>query len=154
MSGVLLLIEGYPMTASPTSDLKPALLKPDQLPSVDRGGGNRTIPLVTRGTGSKQMLTGMTMIGPGSAIPMHFHDCEETVLVLEGEGFAEVGGDVNAVGPMDTTWIPPNLPHRFRNGSSEKPLKIFWVYASVDATRTLVETGETRPVSAEHAKKS
>jgi mannose-6-phosphate isomerase-like protein (cupin superfamily) len=136
------------------SDIKPALLRPDELPSVDRGGGNRTIPLVTRATGSGQMLTGMTMIGPGSAIPMHFHNCEETVLVLEGSGFAEVGDEVYPVGPMDTTWIPPNVPHRFRNGSSEVPLKIFWVYASVDATRTLVATGEERPVSAEHLKKT
>jgi quercetin dioxygenase-like cupin family protein len=140
------------MTA--TSDLKPSLMRPDQMPSVDRGGGNRTIPLVTRATGAQQMLTGMTMIGPGSAIPWHFHDCEETVLVLEGEGFAEVGDEVHPVKPMDTTWIPSKLPHRFRNASSEKPLKIFWVYASVNATRTMVETGETRPVSAEHVKKT
>jgi quercetin dioxygenase-like cupin family protein len=137
-----------------TTDIKPAHLRPDELPSVDRGGGNRTTPLVTRATGSKQMLTGMTMIGPGSAIPWHFHDCEETVLVLEGEGFAEIGGECMPVRPMDATWIPPNLPHRFRNGSSEKPLKIMWVYASVDATRTMVETGVTQPVSAEHLKKS
>lgn len=143
------------MTAAPAiADLKAALMRPDQMPSVDRGGGNRTIPLVTRSTGTQQMLTGMTLIGPGSAIPWHYHDCEETVLVLEGEGFAEVGEEVHPVKPMDTTWIPSNLPHRFRNGSSEKPLKIFWVYASVDATRTMVETGETRPVSAEHTKKS
>ncbi|MBX9710099.1 MAG: cupin domain-containing protein [Xanthobacteraceae bacterium] len=135
-------------------DIKPVHLRPDELPSVDRGGGNRTIPLVTRATGSRQMLTGMTMIGPGSAIQWHFHDCEETVLVLEGEGFAEIGDECMPVRPMDATWIPPNLPHRFRNGSSEKPLKIMWVYASVDATRTMVETGVTQPVSAEHLKKS
>ena len=135
-------------------DVKPAMLRPDELPSVDRGGGNRTIPLVTRATDSRQMLTGMTMIGPGSAIPWHFHDCEETVLVLEGEGFAEMGDECIAVRPMDATWIPSNLPHRFRNGSSDKPLKIMWVYASVEATRTMVETGVTQPVSAEHLKKS
>ncbi len=144
------------MATSPGANpaLKPAHLRPDELPSVDRGGGNRTIPLVTRATGSQQMLTGMTMIGPGSAIPWHYHDCEETVLVLEGEGFAEIGDECLPVRAMDVTWIPPNLPHRFRNGSTEKQLKIMWVYASVDATRTMVETGETRPVSAEHLKKS
>jgi quercetin dioxygenase-like cupin family protein len=100
------------------------------------------------------MLTGITIIGPGSAIPHHFHNCEETVLVLEGTGWAEIGRDIHEVGPLDTTWIPAEVPHRFRNGSAEAILKIFWVYASVDATRTLVSTGETRPVSAEHAKPS
>jgi mannose-6-phosphate isomerase-like protein (cupin superfamily) len=54
--------------------------------------------------------------------------------------------------PFDTTWIPPNVPHRFRNRSESEPMKILWIYASVAATRTLVETGETRPVSAEHAR--
>jgi hypothetical protein len=44
------------------------------------------------------------------------------------------------------------VPHRFRNISSTAPMKILWIYGSVDATRTLVETGETHPVSAEHAK--
>lgn len=29
-------------------------------------------------------------------------------------------------------------------------MKILWIYARTDATRTLVETGETRPVLAEH----
>ena len=97
------------------------------------------------------MLTGITVIGPGSAIQRHFHNCEETVLVLEGSGFAEVGDETREVTAADTTWIPPEVPHRFRNGSTTEPMKIFWVYASIDATRTLVETGETRPVSAEHA---
>jgi hypothetical protein len=31
-------------------------------------------------------------------------------------------------------------------------MKILWIYASAQATRTLVETGETRFVSAEHAR--
>jgi hypothetical protein len=30
-------------------------------------------------------------------------------------------------------------------------MRIFWTYASIEATRTLVATGETRPVAAEHA---
>jgi hypothetical protein len=29
-------------------------------------------------------------------------------------------------------------------------MKIFWTYASLQATRTLTATGETRSVSAEH----
>ena len=129
-----------------------AMLRPNELPAVDRGGGNKTIPLVSRAVGSTQMLTGITVIGPGSAIPRHYHNCEETVLVIEGHGWAEVGDDVHEVGPTDTSWIPANVPHRFRNGSQDAVLKIFWVYASVDATRTAVATGETRPVSDEHKK--
>ena len=131
-----------------------AVLRPAELPSADRGGGNRTIPLVGPGTGSTQMLNGITVIGPGSAIPLHFHNCEESVIVLDGAGVAVVGGAEHAVGPGDTTWVPAGLPHFFRNASETDVLRIFWTYADAHATRTLVATGETRPVAAEHARLS
>jgi quercetin dioxygenase-like cupin family protein len=137
------------------SDTKPdrgVMLRPSDLPSADRGGGARTIPLVTSKTGTKQFLNGITIIGPNSQIPMHSHNCEETVIVLEGHPTAVIAGEDLKLQPHDTTWIPPNLPHHFKNPSSEETVKIFWVYASLNATRTLVETGETRSVDSEHAK--
>ena len=129
----------------------PAVFRPAELPSADRGGGNRTIPLVTRATGTRQMLNGITVIAPNSAIALHFHNCEETVIVIAGSAVAEIDGAEHPLGLHDTTWVPAGLSHRFRNPSATEELRIFWVYASVDADRTLVETGETRPVSAEHA---
>lgn len=42
------------------------------------------------------------------------------------------------------------VPHRFRNASDTEPMRILWTYASVDATRTLVETGVTNRVDVEH----
>jgi hypothetical protein len=29
-------------------------------------------------------------------------------------------------------------------------MKILWIYGSPDATRTLVDSGDTRPIAAEH----
>ena len=60
------------------------------------------------------------------------------MIVLDGAAIAVVGGAEHAVGPGDTTWIPPGLPHYFRNASASEPLRIFWTYASVTATRTIV----------------
>lgn len=128
------------------------LLRPSELPSADRGGGARTIPLVTRKVGTRQLLNGITVIGPGSAIPLHSHNCEESVIVLEGNPIAEINGESFALQPHDTTWIPANLPHFFRNPSSDTTVKIFWTYASTEATRTLVATGETRSIDSEHRK--
>ncbi|NBY18502.1 MAG: cupin domain-containing protein, partial [Betaproteobacteria bacterium] len=71
---------------------------------------------------------------------------------LSGHATLDIEGEEHDLKPFDTTWIPPNVPHRFRNRSESEPMKILWIYASVAATRTLVETGETRPVSAEHAR--
>ena len=129
-----------------------AVLRPSDMPMADRGGGARTIPLVTPGVGARQLINGITLIGPGARIPHHFHNCEESVIVLEGDAVAVVDGTEHRLQAGDTTWIPANLPHFFRNPSDTDTLRIFWTYASVDATRTLVDTGETRPVAAEHAK--
>jgi quercetin dioxygenase-like cupin family protein len=118
---------------------------------ADRGGGARTIPLVTPGIGSTQLLNGITIFDPGAAIGEHLHNCEESVMVLEGDAVAVLDGVEHRLGAGDTTWIPAGLPHFFRNASAEAPMRIFWTYASVAATRTLVATGETRPVAAEHA---
>jgi quercetin dioxygenase-like cupin family protein len=129
-----------------------AVLRPSDLPMADRGGGARTIPLVTPSAGSTQLLNGITIFDPGAAIGQHFHNCEESVMVLEGEAIAVLDGVEHRLGPGDTTWIQANVPHFFRNASDSRPMRIFWTYASIEATRTLVATGETRPVAAEHAK--
>lgn len=136
------------------TETRAALFRPSEIPAADRGGGNRTIPLVTRRAGATQLINGITVIAPGSAIQRHFHNCEESVMVLSGEGVAEVAGEEFPVHAQDTTFIPANLPHRFRNASATEPLTIFWTYASVEATRTLVDTGETRSVDSEHARKA
>jgi putative monooxygenase len=127
------------------------VIRPADQPVADRGGGNRTIPLVMPGVGARQLINGITIIAAGGAIQEHFHNCEESVIVLEGLGTAVIGGSEYSVEPGDTSWIPPGLAHYFRNASATEPLRIFWTYASVTADRTLVATGETRPVAAEHA---
>jgi putative monooxygenase len=128
----------------------PAVLRPDQLPVTERGGGARTVPLVTAALGSKEMLNGITSFQPGAAIPLHSHNCEESVIILEGSAVFELDGVEHELKRYDTTWIPPNVPHRFRNASDRDPLRIFWTYASVDATRTMIGTGETRSIASEH----
>ena len=73
-------------------------------------------------------------------------------MVIEGRGVVELDGVDHEVDTFDTTWVPANVPHRFRNTSREGPLRIFWTYVSVDATRTLVATGETRSIASEHGR--
>jgi putative monooxygenase len=126
------------------------MFRPGDIMPADRGGGARTIPMVSKRCGSTSMMNGITILNGGAAIPMHMHNCEETVMLLEGAAIAEVDGVEHRLQPGDTTWINTGVPHRFRNLSASEPMKIFWTYASVDATRTLVDTGDTRRVDAEH----
>jgi quercetin dioxygenase-like cupin family protein len=131
---------------------KHCVLRPDQIKSHDRGGGARTTPLVLPSVGATTFINGITEFAPGTKIPFHSHNCEESVVLLEGHAYMDINGEVHELKPLDTTFIPPNVPHRFRNKSDTEPMKILWIYASVNATRTLVDTGETRPVAAEHAR--
>lgn len=135
-----------------TAPVKYAVLRPDQISSHDRGGGARTTPLVMPSMGATGFINGITEFGPGAAIPFHSHNCEESVMLLSGEAYLDIADEVQDLKPMDTTFIPPNVPHRFRNKSSTEPMKILWIYASVHATRTLVDSGETRPIAAEHGR--
>lgn len=136
-----------------TAARAPTVLKPDQIKSHDRGGGARTTPLVTPALGAQSFINGITEFALGTAIPFHSHNCEESVMLLAGDAVMDVAGqESHVLKPLDTTWIPPNVSHRFRNMSSTEPMKILWIYASPNATRTLTETGETRLVAVEHGK--
>lgn len=128
---------------------KGSILRPSDVRPHDRGGGARTTPLVTRKCGSTSLLNGITAFEGGAQIPLHSHNCEESVMVLEGNAIAIIDGIEYPLETHDTTWIPSGVPHCFKNASSTEKMSIFWTYASVDATRTLIATGETRSIDAE-----
>lgn len=135
------------------SEPKACVLRPSELPTHDRGGGASTTPLVKPSIGAAGFINGITSFGPGAKIAFHSHNCEESVMLLEGDAMLDIDGQESVrLQPLDTTWLPPNLSHRFRNLSDTAPMKILWIYARADATRTLTQTGVTNFVSAEHGR--
>jgi putative monooxygenase len=139
---------------SPRAAAVATIIRPSQLAARDRGRGVRTIPLVTRAHGATTFINGITMFDPGAAVSLHRHNCEESVVILEGHAIVEIDGHEFELGPQETTFLPANIPHRFRNASSTQCMRILWTYASVDANRTIVATGDTRRIDAEHATRS
>jgi len=109
---------------------------------------------VVPSVGVASFINGMTEFAGGAAIPFHSHNCAESVVLLSGRACLDVAGASHELEPFDTTYIAPNVSHRFRNLSSTEPMKILWIYARPDATRTLTETGETRPIALEHASRA
>lgn len=67
-------------------------------------------------------------IDPGSATPPHRHDCEEVVVVLEGEGTLVMRGSESRFRMGDTVLLPRNEVHQLINSGSG-PLRLIAAFA-------------------------
>ncbi len=129
------------MSNSPIS--APMVLHPREIEVFDRGNGVQTTPLVGKwNTEGNQVTTGITSFSPGTAIPLHTHNVEETVIVLEGQATAVVDEERFDLEIDDVTWVPAGVPHCFIN-RGQGQMRIYWVYGGRDVTRTICATGET-----------
>ena len=128
---------------SDVSSWRPRIFRPDSLPTIDRGNGARTTPLVTANRGATSFLNGITTFEPGAAIGLHTHNCVESVMIIEGEAIVDIDGEETPLSVHDTTFVPANIPHRFKNASHTARMRILWTYASLDANRTLMAAGES-----------
>lgn len=135
------------MTTEPPARL---LIDPEQVEPFDRGNGVATIPYVGRwNSGTSSVTTGQTQFQVGTGLPLHSHNVEETVLVLEGLATAQIGEQTYDLVPGQATWVPAGVPHRFLNRGYDL-LRIYWVYGGRDVTRTITATGETYEHLSEH----
>jgi HTH-type transcriptional repressor of puuD len=119
------------------------LINPDDVVPFDRGNGVVTIPYVGKwNCAENHVTTGQTQFAPGTGLPLHSHNVEETVLILEGEAVAEIGTHSFDLVAGQATWVPAATPHRFYN-RGETTMRIYWVYGGRDVTRTITATGQT-----------
>lgn len=109
---------------------------------LDRGKGVRSLPLSRPESGSQLILSGMTEIPAGGEIPLHYHNTDEFILVLEGQAVVAIAGEERAVQAMDSTLVHEGVHHRYVN-VGDGPLRILWIYGDIDTTRTIVATGVT-----------
>jgi HTH-type transcriptional repressor of puuD len=124
-----------------TSD--PMVLHPAEIELFDRGSGVKTVPLVGKwNTQGNKITSGITIFAPGTGIPLHTHNVEESVMVLEGEATAVIDDKRFELVAEDVTWVPNGVPHCFINRGPGQ-MRIYWVYGGRDVTRTIVATGET-----------
>jgi N-methylhydantoinase B len=119
------------------------VIKAAQVVVLDRGDGITSTPLVTRESDPSAMLTtGLSTYPKGTGAPLHTHNCDEQVTVLAGTAEVEIEGEVTALVPFDSTYIPAGSRHAFRN-TGDDPMTILWIYPTQHVTRTITVTGET-----------
>lgn len=115
----------------------------DRVKVMSRGGGITTIPLVTpQLSADVRIVTGISTYPRGMGAPLHRHNCDEQVTILDGIGEVEIEGVLTPLKRYDTTYIPAGIEHAFHN-RGEEPLRILWIYPGNKVTRTFSDTGET-----------
>ncbi len=135
--------DGAPGAGSNGHDRAMSVIKVASVAVLDRGSGIRTTPLVTRvSVDHAGIVSGISSYPKGEGAPLHTHNCDEQVTLLEGVGEVEIDGAVTPLVPYDSTYIAGGVEHAFRN-TGEDPMVILWIYTSDHVTRTFSATGET-----------
>ncbi len=76
--------------------------------------------LVTREVGATSLFIGQQWLQPGDRVLLHTHPVEEALMFLRGSGEACLDGEIVPIGPGTSLYIPPGVPHGFRNtGTTE-----------------------------------
>lgn len=119
------------------------LINPDEVEPFDRGNGVVTVPYVgVWNCEENRITTGQTHFAGGTGLPLHSHNVEESVLILEGLATAQIGEETYDLEAGQATWVPAGVPHRFLN-RGDSLMRIYWVYGGRHVTRTITATGET-----------
>ena len=116
----------------------PRVIRQQGASSIQRAPGVSVESMVNKEAGSTEISSGITTFEAGTSNSTHYHNAEESVIVIEGEGILMINGQENHVRQYDAAFITPGTHHQLINTGST-PFKIAWSYATVDVTRTLVE---------------
>jgi quercetin dioxygenase-like cupin family protein len=80
-------------------------------------------------------------IAPGDAIPLHTHDVDESIAILDGEADARLGDERRRIGPGAVAFIPAGTPHGTIN-AGDGPVHIL---AAFPATSIVISMLERNP---------
>ena len=83
------------------------------LPETPWRPNYRKWDITTPGDGTTSSSLSQSIVGAGAGAPLHTHEADELIVVLEGTLDARLGDEVRRVGPDQTLVIPPNTPHSF-----------------------------------------
>ena len=116
---------------------EPRVIRSDEVQHLQRAPGVTVASHITKEAGATEISSGITSFDAGCSNTTHYHNAEESVIVIEGQGILMINGIAHNVETGDAAFITPGTHHRLIN-TGDAPFRIAWAYATVDVTRTLV----------------
>jgi quercetin dioxygenase-like cupin family protein len=77
-------------------------------------------------------------IAPGDRIPLHTHDVDEVIAIVDGTGQAQLGATTREVGPGSVVFIPAGVSHATLN-SGNAALLIHAVFPATEIDIRMLE---------------
>ena len=105
--------------------------------------GIRHQTLASGADGLEGLEVWMQTLAPGAETPVHYHECEEVIVVHRGSGHAVVGGEAIPFGPNTTLAIPAKVIHQLVNGDGEEMMLV----AALAETPARVFTPDGEPLA-------
>ncbi|MGA7391253.1 MAG: cupin domain-containing protein [Terrimicrobiaceae bacterium] len=79
-------------------------------------------------------------LSPRAATPLHYHECEEVICILEGSGEISIDGRRELFAANCTLILPPRQVHQITNTGGENMSLIAWL--SESPARVFLPSGE------------
>ena len=96
--------------------------------------------IVRPGDGTTSSSMSYSVVGIGAGAPLHTHEADELIVILEGTVEARLGEEVSRVGADHTLVIPPNTPHGFTSvGPGDARIVAFFPISDPFAHTTFLE---------------
>ena len=99
-----------------------------QLPQIEMRQGVQGKFLSHQDLGATGCSLLVNTVEPGATVPLHKHTVEETMLVLDGSVWVQLGTERTTVGANHTVIIPAHTPHAWGN-DGDKTAKLLWAFA-------------------------
>jgi len=115
------------------------IVRMSDAPMYELAEGTRFWDLFAGRLGSVGICGGYGEFNPGSSLPCHIHEYDESITIVSGEAICEVMGRRYQLGGCDTAFVPQGRPHRFLN-QAPGLMAMIWVYAGNEPERTVVDT--------------
>jgi quercetin dioxygenase-like cupin family protein len=92
-------------------------------------------------------------IAPGDRIPLHTHDVDEAITILEGTAVTRLGEEARRVGPGTVIFIPAGVPHGTAN-AGDGPLRIHAAFPATSIEIAMLERNPAPGTEAEPPRRS